>query len=60
MENIDIGSYAEDSTPCITWNSIEEIIQKLENAAKTLFHWFSDNQMKANPYKCHFLSSLNS
>ena len=34
-------------------------IQKLENAAKTLFQWFRDNQMKANPDICHFLCSSN-
>ena len=49
MENIDIASYADDNTPYTTGNSIEEVIQKLENAAKTLFHWFNDNQMKTNP-----------
>ena len=48
-ENIDIASYADDNTLYTTGNSIEEVIQKLENAAKTLFQWFSDNQMKANP-----------
>ena len=60
MENIDIASYADDNTPYTTGNSIEEVIQKLENAAKTLFQWFSDNQMKANPDKCHFLCNSNS
>ena len=39
---------------------MEEVIQKLENAAKTLFQWFSDNQMKANPDKCHFICNSNS
>ena len=39
---------------------MEEVIQKLENATKTLFQWFSDNQMKANPDKYHFLCSSNS
>ena len=43
MENIDIASYADDNTPYTTGNSMEEVIQKLENAAKTLFQWFSDN-----------------
>ena len=56
MENINIASYADDNTG----NSIEEVIQKLENAAKTLFQWFNDNQMEANPDKCHFLCNLNS
>ena len=59
MENIDIASYADDNTPYTTGNSIEEVLQKLENAAKTLFQWFRDNQMKANPDKCHFLFSSN-
>ena len=59
MENIDIASYADDNTPYTTGNSIEEVIQKLENAAKTLFQWFRDNQMKANPDKCDFLCSSN-
>ena len=43
MENIDIAIYADDNTPYTTGNSIEEVIQKLENAAQTLFQWFSDN-----------------
>ena len=60
MENIDIASYADDNTSYTTGNSIEEVIQKLEGAAKTLFQWFSDSQMKANPDKCHFSCSLNS
>ena len=60
MENIDIASYADDNTPYTTGNSIEEVIQKLEKAVKTLFQWLSDNRMKANPHKCHFLCNSNS
>ena len=60
MGNIDIASYADGNMPYTTGNSIEEVIQKLENAAKTLFQWFSDNQMKDNPDKCHLLCSSNS
>ena len=54
MKNINVASYADDNTPHTTGNSIEKVIQKLENAAKTLLQWFSDNQMKADPDKCHF------
>ena len=60
MENIDIASYADDNTPYTTGNSMEEVIQKLENTAKTLFQWFSDNQTKANLDKCHFLCNSSS
>ena len=58
MENTDIASYAGDNTPCNTGNSIEEVIQKLEIASKTLFQWFSDNKLKANPDKCHICMQL--
>ena len=54
MKNIDIASYADDNTPYTKGNSTEEVIQKLENAAKAFFQCFSDNQMRANPDKCHF------
>ena len=37
MENIDIASYADDNTAYTTGNSIEEVIQKLENAANRFF-----------------------
>ena len=39
---------------------MEEVIQELENVSKILFKWFSDNQMKANPDKYHFLTGFNS
>ena len=55
MQNIDIASYADDNTPYTIGNSIDEVIQKIKNAAQTCFQWFSDNQMKTNPDKCHFL-----
>ena len=48
MENIDTATYADDNTPYTTGNSTEEVIQKLGNAAQTLFQWFRGNQMKAN------------
>ena len=60
MENIDIASYADDNAPYTIGKSIEEVIQKLETTAKTLFQWFSNNQMKANADKCQFLCSSNS
>ena len=37
IENLDIASYADYNTPYTTVNSTEEVIQKLGNAAKTLF-----------------------
>ena len=59
VENIEIASYVDNSTPYTTGNSIQEVIQKLGNPAKALLHWFTDNQMKVNPDKSHFLCSSN-
>ena len=49
MNETDFASYADGNTPYV--------IIKLQNASLTLFHWFYDNQMKANPNKCHFICS---
>ena len=38
---------------------MEDVFFKLQNLSKILFQWSMDNQMKANPYKCHFIFSAN-
>ena len=59
-EDIDIVSYADDNTPCISSNNICEVVLSLEKAADTLFKWFSDNLMKINANKCQSLVGANS
>ena len=60
MNGFDFVRQADDKTPYTMRNLMEEVIQELENASKILFKWFSDNQMKATPDKCHFLTGFNS
>ena len=36
------------TTPYVTGDNLESVIKQLEQAAKLLFQWFSDNQMKGN------------
>ena len=55
VENTDFASYADDNTPYTTGENINEVISKLEKETSSLFNWFSVNQMKANPDKCHLL-----
>ena len=57
VNNIDFASYADDNTPYATGNSMDDVVLKLENTSKTLFQWFKNNQLKANPDKCHFICS---
>ena len=53
MENIDIASDADDTTPYASACSVEELIRILEEISANLFNWFSTNQIKANESKCH-------
>ena len=48
-DNVNIGSYADDTTPYISGRNIKEIIETLENTYITMFSWFKSNDMKANP-----------
>ena len=46
-----MGPY--DSPPYVVGKNIEDVIQNLQNELFTLCQWFHDNQVKANPDKCH-------
>ena len=59
MNNFDIASYVDGNTPYIVGNNIQELIVKLRNVSKTLFQWFSDNQIKSNPDKCNLICSTS-
>ena len=52
-DKCDIGSYADDNTPCTSDLNPEEVIQKLELITNNLFEWFKNNHMKGNGDKCH-------
>ena len=56
-DNVNIGSYADDTTPYISGRNIKEIIETLKNTSITMFSWFKFNDMKANPDECHLLLS---
>ena len=57
MKETSFASYADDITPNITAKNFDEVIKSLEKDSIKLFQWFSDNQMKTNHDKCHFLVS---
>ena len=57
VDNIDIASYADDTTPYNSTDNIQSVINSLETASEKLFNWF--NSMKANAEKCHLLLSFN-
>ena len=53
----DFASYADEGTPYVAGDSIEDVINLLENDSIELFKWFADNQMKRNKDKWHLLIS---
>ena len=59
LSQTDFASYADDNTPYVEANNIDEVIAILENDSIQLFKWFPDNQMKVNKDKCHLVISNN-
>ena len=59
LKDIDIASYADDSTPFIVENNIDSVIASLEQVSDALFNWFKNNRLKSNVDKCHALVSTN-
>ena len=59
MNETNFASYADNNTPYVGSKNIEDVIIKLQNVSLSLFQWFYDNQMKANPDKCHFICSTH-
>ena len=55
LHEIPVANYADNNTPYCTDLKISDVLIKLENAAKTLLHWFKDNKMNVNPHKYHLL-----
>ena len=56
INDVVFGSYAHGNTPFFVGDDVNEVILKLQNASKTLFKCFNDNQIKANTDKRHFIS----
>ena len=60
IQDTDICNYADDTThpPTITYvcdNNLDNVIARLENDSSIIIQWFTDNFMKLNTEKCHFL-----
>ena len=55
MKGIDFSSSRDNNTPYRTADTVDEVIKLLERGSKMLLKWFSNNQMKVNIRKRHFL-----
>ena len=57
MEDLDIASYADDTTIYTVNEKKESVISALETSSSLLFGWFNNNFMKANSGKSHLIMS---
>ena len=48
-EDSGIENYADDTTPYACASNINTVISGLQIPINTLFTWFNNNDMKANP-----------
>ena len=59
VKDIDIATYADNRTPFIEENNIDNAIASLEQVSDALFNWFENNRLKNNGDKCHVLVNTN-
>ena len=56
-EEFDMANYADDCSPYESSVSVEDVIFKLENDARLLMEWYTNNYLSPNPDKWHLLLS---
>ena len=54
-QKTNIANYADDNTPYVTGNNLNDILEILSSETSILFEWFRINEMKSNSDKCHLL-----
>ena len=57
LEDLDIASYADDTTIYPVSKKKESVIRALETSSSMLFGWFKNNFMNANSDKSHLIMS---
>ena len=55
LKTVYFTGYADDNTPFAVADNIKDVIRSLEEVGENRLTWFSNNQMKLNPDKCHLL-----
>ena len=59
VNDIDIASYADDNTPYMIVNNVDDFITFLGQASNGLPKWFKNNLLKISATKCNLLVSTN-
>ena len=59
VNDINIVSYADENTPYIIADNMDDLITSLKQASTGLFKWFKTNLLKSNAEKRNLLVSTN-
>ena len=54
MNDVKFASDVDDNMPSAIRTTVDQVVGVLEDISK---QWFSNNQIKANPEKCHLICS---
>ena len=57
IEDCDTENYADDNTPYLSRENVQEVLNGLENVLSNLFQWFTENELKGNTSKIYLLIS---
>ena len=57
MEDLDIASYADDTTIYMVSEKKESVVRALETSSSLLFGWFNNTFIKVNSDKSHLIMS---
>ena len=52
---MDIASYADDNTPYMIADNVDDLIRSIEQASNCLSEWFKNNLLKRNAEKYHLM-----
>ena len=57
LKDIDVCNFADDTTPYVCDQNLENVLSKLEQNSELAISWFNYNYMKMNTEKCHLIIS---
>ena len=59
MRETEFASYADENTPYVASDSVDDVIKIFENDSIRLFKWLSDIKMKVKKFRWHLIFNNN-
>ena len=59
VNDIDMPSHADDNTPYMIADNVDDLITSTEQASDSFFEWFKNNLLRSHTDECRLLVSTN-